>query len=82
MTMPLFRADAEMAAVHLARIFDGHDPNRVRNRQWQTRIRVWAHRFPDRIQRYGCIKRRTQYDLEQLENVAREILGTGIRHSA
>lgn len=86
MTGPLFRADAQMAALHLARVFDGRDPDPRRIRQWEGRIRVWAHRFPDRIDRFGhlCGDRfgyarwRTQYDLGQLEDLARELLGTPI----
>lgn len=71
---PVFRADAEMAALHLARVFDGRDPDDRRSGQWQTRIRVWAHRYPTRVYRYGHIGRRTQYDLGQLEDLAGELL--------
>lgn len=71
------RADASAAAVHLARIFDGRDPGPRRLRQWEIRIRVWRHRFPERIDQFDSGRRsqsRPQYDLGQLEGLAHDLL--------
>lgn len=76
MTAPLFRADVQTAALRLARLYDGPArPTPRRLVQWQRRIRVWAHRYPDKVKRYGRIAQRTQYDLGQLEDVARVVIG-------
>jgi hypothetical protein len=73
-TPPLVQVDAECAARHLARVFDQRSPDPRRLRQWQWRIRAWVRRYPDRVTRYPPVGKRSQFDLWQLEALAREIL--------
>ena len=75
-----FTVDARLAARHLAQIYDNQDPSDRRIHQWECRIRVWAHRFPTRIHRYGHIGRRTTYDLGQLEDLAGDLLRVPTRN--
>lgn len=72
---PAYPADAHLAAMHLARIYDGTDvPDPGRIHQWATRLRVWAHRYPDRVHTFGRVARKTIYDLVEVERLAADIL--------
>lgn len=79
---PLFRVDVELAAYHLAKMYDGRPPTRARSKQWRQRIRVWAHRYPTELHRYERIGSRTQYDLEQIDSLALKILGAPLDRSS
>ncbi len=66
-------AESDVAALHMARIYDGRDDRQTRGR-WAIRIRVWAHRHGDRVHRYGTGEnRKAVYDLVELEALADQL---------
>lgn len=62
------------AAYWLARTITGQSqPTQQTLERWRTLVRVWAHRYPDRVTRFGGGRRGERlYDLYELTTLAEE----------
>lgn len=73
MDEPTARAEIDVAALHLARIYGDETTDTKTMKRWRDRIRLWASR--DRVHRYGKVGRRGVYDLAELREAATRAFG-------
>lgn len=71
--MSTARAEIDLAALHLARVYGDETTDRRVLRRWSDRIRLWASR--GRVHQYGQVGHRKVYDLTELREAATRAFG-------